>query len=83
VTEWFLPTKFHVGIETCLVGNGETSKANIVRAKERKWVFFCWASAWEWTLLPTHNTKKSGWEKISRLKGSCIEEECRKERCFV
>jgi hypothetical protein len=36
VTERSLSTKFHVGIETCLLGNGETSKANIVRAKERK-----------------------------------------------
>jgi hypothetical protein len=40
VTAWFLSTKFHVRIETCLIGNGETSKANIVGVKERKRVCF-------------------------------------------
>ena len=36
MTEWFLSTKFRVEMETCLLWNGETSKANILYVQKRE-----------------------------------------------
>jgi hypothetical protein len=61
-------------------------KANIVRAKERKWVFFFLFAGpvlESEGCYPLTTQRNLDARKISSLKGSCIEGGCRKERCFV